>query len=211
MNSQVFIGMCVMLGGLGAWNTWTLHQLNERIDRIEVTQGPSTTPVAASSQYESTSSSYASSVPSKKESVVRKKAIRNPKITYSDDSQKNPPIDLSDPDVREAIAKIAQDNAQQKETQRRQSKMEAYKNSVQHELEKFSNEKDYDTETTQKIEAILDESTSEWTAVREQVREGEIPWMDARTEFKAIGDETEAKVTEFISEEDYKELRSRLW
>ena len=48
------------------------------------------------------------------------------------------------------------------------------RNSVQHELEKFSSEKDYDTETTQKIEAILDESTSEWTAVREQVREGEI-------------------------------------
>ena len=35
--------------------------------------------------------------------------------------------------------------------------------------------------------------------------------MDARTEFKAIGDETEAKVTEFISTEDYQELRSRLW
>ena len=57
----------------------------------------------------------------------------------------------------------------------------------------------------------MDNSSEEWRAVREQVREGEISWIDARTEFKAIGEETQQKVTEFISEDDYTELRSRLW
>jgi hypothetical protein len=120
-------------------------------------------------------------------------------------------IDLSDPKIQETIARIAESNAQKKEEQRRQSKMEAYKTSMKFELDNFANEKEYDQETVDNIQRILDNSTNEWRAVREQVRDGEISWIDARTEFKAIGEETEEKISEFISDEDYKELQSRLW
>ena len=46
-------------------------------------------------------------------------------------------------------------------------------------------------------------------AIREQF-ERRISWIDARTEFKGIGDETKDKICEFISDEDYTDT-SRLW
>ena len=213
MSSNFLVGTCIALGVLVTWNTWTLYQVNKRLEAMEQLGVPKSVK-EVSKLTSSQSTRYAGSGSYKSASVEGKKTK---KISMNNLSRDNMPaldqssIDLSDPDIQEAIAKIAENNAQKKEQQRRQSKMEAYKVSLKHELEKFSKEKEYDSDTVQSIESILDESATEWRAVREQVREGEISWMDARTEFKAIGDETESKVTEFISSEDYKELRSRLW
>ena len=210
MNTQFFIGTCFVLGALGTWNTWTLHQVTKRLDKIEAretSEAPISTSVSKNKRaYKNLVQRDTSSARQAQAYVSSSDKARVKKDTTSDNA-----IDLSDPSIREAIAKIAQDDVQKKEQQRRKSKMEAYKTSIQHELEKFSSEKGYDVDTTQKVEVILDESSSEWVAIRQQVREGEISWLDARTEFKAIGDDTESKVTEIISEEDYKELRSRLW
>ncbi len=210
MNTQLLTGICIALGAMGTWNAWTLHQLSKRLDAME--QGSDVVIAKKAAQTQSTSDPYqparkkigdattiSSSVP----------APKTPQETVMESARTK--LDLSDPDIQEAIAQIAENNAQQKEERRRRSKMEAYKTSMKHELERFSTEKEYDSDTVQSIESILNESTAEWRAVREQVREGEISWMDARTELKAIGEDTEAKVTEFISAEDYKELRSRLW
>jgi len=213
MNSQLFVAACVTLGSLGAWNTWTLYQVNTRLDAIEAQEASLIKQTISSAQDDPTRSRSAINTQKKSPKGVETSPKRYAPAAspQQEASSAEAAIDLSNPDIREAIAKIAQDNAQQKETQRRKSKMEAYKTSLQHELEKFSLEKEYDPDTVERIEAILDESTNEWTAIRQQVREGEISWLDARTEFKAIGDETESKATEHISEEDYKELRSRLW
>ena len=35
MSSQFLVGVCVVLGALGTWNTWTLSQVNKRLDAIE--------------------------------------------------------------------------------------------------------------------------------------------------------------------------------
>ena len=214
MSTQFLVGLCIALGALGAWNTWALHQVSKRLDAIEQIDVVST-----ESDNLSEKRGRIGTIATREKRVFgkNKKSIKNDQDT-SYRSKMNglavespPVIDLSDPDIQEAIANIAENNAQKKEEQRRKSKMDAYKTSLQHELETFSNEKEYDSNIVQSIESILDESTAEWTAIREQVRDGEISWMDARTEFTAIGEETETKVTEFISAEDYKELRSRLW
>lgn len=213
MGSNALIGICVALGGLGAWNTWTLYQINQRLDKIELQDSVSTSAKTLEREKKAGHINLDSKQKMMDETIKRKKSRffskRKSKDERLDSSQAS--IDLTDPDLQEAIAQIAESNAQKKEEQRRRSKMEAYKTSLRHELEQFSAEKEYESDTVKSIESILDESTAEWTAVRQQVREGEISWMDARTEFKAIGDETEAKVTEFISSEDYTELRSRLW
>ena len=67
-----------------------------------------------------------------------------------------------------------QNPMRKKEEQRRKSKMEDYKISLRHERETFSDEKECDSNTVQSIESILNDSTAEWIAVCEQVREGEI-------------------------------------
>jgi len=212
MSTQFFVGICFVLGTLVAWNSWTLHQVNKRLDRIESTEAAQSSPKDSKLKENSRSSYKKQSRTNTSDSLQGRKYKQssNKRQQQNNEGSQNS-IDLSDPNIREAIAKIAQDDAQRKETQRRKSKMEAYKTSIQHELEKFSTEKGYDEDTTKKVEAILDERTNEWVAIRQQVREGEISWLDARTEFKAIGDETQSQVTEIISEEDYKELRSRLW
>ena len=207
MNSKLLTGMCVFLGILGTWNTWTLFQVNKRLELIEQ---PSRPPSVHSQQ--SSISSTASAKQDTPEQYTPQRSTNNGTIpTPMPGQPSQSTIDLSDPKIQETIARIAESNAQKKEEQRRQSKMEAYKTSMKFELDNFANEKEYDQETVDNIQRILDNSTNEWRAVREQVRDGEISWIDARTEFKAIGEETEEKISEFISDEDYKELQSRLW
>ena len=209
MSSHFLVGTCVVLGVLGTWNTWTLYQINQRLEVIEqltpsISKGMSTkTPANRNIDL----------YPKTYQEAQNKLTLDSSQMSANEQGTKQPQptFDLMDPEIQEKIAKIAESNAQKKEELRKKSKMEAYKTSMKYELEKFSNEKEYDLDTIQNIETILDASTEEWRDVREQVREGEISWIDARTEFKAIGEETEEKVTEFISEEDYKELRSRLW
>ena len=211
MNPQIIVGALIALGLMGAWNTWTLYQVNQRLDvieQLETSQQPSKrVPKKITYNNNFTTSRMASKEDNKEINVD---AIPN-KVVADQKNTEPSSIDLMDPEVQEAIAQIAENNAQKKEEQRRQSKMEAYNSSIKYELEKFSKEKEYDSETVQGIETALNESSAEWSAVREQVREGEISWIDARTEFKAIGEETKEKVTELISEEDYTELSSRLW
>lgn len=213
MSSNFLVGACITLGILGTWNTWTLYQVNKRLEVMEQMGASGSNAVSAktSKSVSITSDNQQAYTDNDIQRKRRKRSFKNSTMTgqVSDSTQAS--IDLTDPEIQKTIAKIAESNAKKKEEERRKSKMEAYKTSIKYELESFSEEKGYDTETVQSIETILDDSTVEWRAVREQVREGEISWIDARTEFKAIGEETEQKVTEYISEEDYKELQSRLW
>ena len=211
MSSNLLVGACITLGVLGTWNTWTLYQVNQRLEVIEE-MSTSKSKVASVKSFDKTNAVSTYRQQNVDDDVPKKKRYKSSYTTAAiDDSNSVQSIDLSDPEIQKTIAKIAESNAQKKEQERRQSKMEAYRNSVKYELESFAEEKDYDPETVQNLETILDNSSDEWRAVREQVREGEISWIDARTEFKAIGEDTEQKVTEFISEEDYKELQGRLW
>ena len=212
MSSNLLVGACIALGILGTWNTWTLYQVNERLEVIEE-MSTSKSKVASVKSFDKTNAVSTYQQQNVEDDVPKKRRYKSSYTTASieDDSNSVQSIDLSDPEIQETIAKIAESNAQKKEKERRESKMEAYKTSVKYELESFAEEKDYDPETVESIGSILDNSSDEWRAVREQVREGEISWIDARTEFKAIGEDTEQKVTEFISEEDYKELQGRLW
>lgn len=211
MNSSLLLAGCIALGALGAWNTYTLVEVSKRLDAIEqmsltAAKSAQTTATSRAAVYQQGSAE----APSKARLNTASSASSTNSLA-AEQRPGQPSLDLTDPEIQEKIARIAESNAQKKEEQRRKSKREAYSNSIKYELEKFSNEKEYDAETAQSIETILNDSTAEWRAVREQVRDGEISWIDARTEFRAIGEDTKEKATEYISEEDYKELRSRLW
>lgn len=210
MSSNFLVGACIALGILGTWNTWTLYQVNQRLAVIEKMDNSASNVASTKSVDKTGSVSYQSSI-GEATRQKKRKYISPSTLSPTDEDTDQPAIDLTDPEIQETIAKIAETNAKRKEEERRQSKMEAYKTSIKYELENFATEKDYDTDTVQNIGTILDDSSDEWRAVREQVREGDISWIDARTEFKAIGEETKDKITEYISEEDYTELRSRLW
>ena len=213
MSSNILVGACITLGLLGTWNTWTLYQVNQRLDVMEesVTAVSKNNLGSPSSTTKTVSSYQLQSSLVDIQRKARSNDASNNGGTEQIPVQRETAIDLTDPEIQKTIAQIAETNAKRKEEELRQSKMEAYKTSIQFELENFSNEKGYDMETIQNIGTILDDSSDEWRAVRDQVREGEISWIDARTEFKSIGDETKDKITEQISDEDYNELRSRLW
>ena len=209
MNSSLLLGGCIALGALGVWNTMTLVEVSNRLDAIEKMNPAFVKSEQASGASKSSFYQQRSAESTNSAQTPTSASVAAP--TAAQQRPEQPSIDLTNPEVQEQIARIAESNAQRKEEERRKSKREAYNNSIKYELEKFSNEKGYDSETTQSIETILNDVSSEWRAVREQVRDGEISWIDARTEFKAIGEEAQEKATELISEEDYTELRSRLW
>ena len=111
MNTQLLTGICIVLGGLGAWNSWTLYQVNKRLDFIE--QGKASVIERKTIVNHSESAPY--QVTSQKISVQTPSSRQTPQNTQVETSLETAKsaIDLSDPNIQEAIAQIAENNAQQ--------------------------------------------------------------------------------------------------
>ena len=118
---------------------------------------------------------------------------------------------LSNPSVKERIGSISKEMAQKQEDTKWQAKKEVNKESRLFELNNFADEKGYEDTVKGQLKNIVDQYSEESTAIWIQVNDGEISWMDARTEWKALKEDRQTKITDVIGEDDYQELRDRVW
>ena len=110
MSTQLLTGMCIVLGALGTWNTWTLYQVNKRLDTIEAQKESKV--VTKTTVNNSDVVSYRSS--SKNTGDSQKKSPYMPVQKTQQEqplASAKPELDLSDPDIQEAIAQIADNKA----------------------------------------------------------------------------------------------------
>ena len=88
---------------------------------------------------------------------------------------------------------------------------EVNKEARQFELQNFAEEKGYGDETKNQLDEIVDKYSEESTSIWMRVNDGEISWMDARSEWKDLKEERQSQITNLIGEEDYDQLQERVW
>jgi len=127
------------------------------------------------------------------------------------DAGSDSPIDLENPDVREAIARIVEDDEIQRKEVKREEQMAMYLDSMNREVAAFAEENNLDQNTRRKVTREIELRTQAWTAVKDEAHDGDISWFDARAEFKAIKEESETNLRDILGDDRFESLNSRLW
>ena len=82
---------------------------------------------------------------------------------------------------------------------------------AQEEVDVLAEELDLDDETTAAVVDELEDRHAAWSATRDDVRAGDLSWIDARREFQAIREASDATLVDLIGAEATEELNTRLF
>jgi len=132
-------------------------------------------------------------------------------LEANDPSTEAAALDLENPEVRDAIAKIVEDNAVQRKETKRKEQVDLYLESMAREVDSFAEEYDLDAQTKAQLMRELEARTYAWTAVKNDVQDGEFSWLDAKEEFRALKEEGETSLRGLLGDEKFEELSGRLW
>jgi hypothetical protein len=120
-------------------------------------------------------------------------------------------MDLENPDVQERIASIVEADQEERREADRDRRSEQFRESMNREIEAFVEENEFDDATRDDLLAQMEVRSDNWRAVRKDVQDGAISWFDARKEFQAVREESDAAMTEIIGEDMVEALNTRLW
>ena len=118
---------------------------------------------------------------------------------------------MENPEVREAIEQIVADGEERRKETKRKEQLDMYLDSMNREVDTFANEYNLDAQTKAKLLRDLEARAYAWTAIKNDVQDGAMSWMDAREEFRALREEGEESMTALLGQEQYEDLRTRLW
>jgi leucyl aminopeptidase (aminopeptidase T) len=120
-------------------------------------------------------------------------------------------IDLDDANVRGRIAQIVEEDQEVRQAEESERRMEQYMDSVTREVQEFAAEEGLDGKTTEKLLEELRVRSENWNAVRKEVGDGNMSWFDARKEFQALREESDAVMNTLLGEEIFTALDTKLW
>jgi hypothetical protein len=120
-------------------------------------------------------------------------------------------VALEDPAVRERLATLLREEEAAREAREEQERSAMFLDSMTEEVRAFADEHGLDAPTAERLLAELTRQHEAFTAVRQDVRDGNLSWFDARKEFDALREERDAAVAGILGEEDAAALTERLW
>ncbi len=186
----------VLLAGLG-WNTMQLRTLGERLEALEACGStraeddlPATPRTAATGTFR-----------------FREGAKAEPSAVTAEQLQTL----LQDPAVAEHLVKRIQEEEDKRETSEREERSALFLASVQEEVEVLAEEFELDEETNAAVVRELEDRHAAWSATRDDVRAGDLSWVDARREFQAIREASDDALVDLIGAEATEELNTRLF
>jgi hypothetical protein len=205
MQSRVLIGFCGVVLVLVLWNTWSVSRLDARLSGWEQT---ATGPISSEWPVEQADPGGQLAPLVRGEKPERSLAMD---LEANDPSTEAAALDLENPEVRDAIAKIVEDNAVQRKETKRKEQVDLYLESMAREVDSFAEEYDLDAQTKAQLMRELEARTYAWTAVKNDVQDGEFSWLDAKEEFRALKEEGETSLRGLLGDEKFEELSGRLW
>ncbi len=201
-------GVALLLVG---WNTYTLTQLEGRLNVMELTtaHAPGAAVVAARGGEPGVASGM-HPMRQRQEEVtdLSSQAVADilEKQGFAMDG-----LDFEDPGVRTRIAQIVEEDREARQAEESERRMEQYMDSVTREVQDFAAEEGLDAKTTEKLLEELRVRSESWGAVRKEVSDGNMSWFDARKEFQALREESDAVMSNMLGEEVFAALDTRLW
>ena len=210
MQNRILVAFGIILFGLVAFNTWNMRQLQTQLDGWEARFGTNLEGVASVNGTESIrvaarmgkSSAAASSVTTQGLAGAGKNSVGLDKIDG---------IDLENPEVRDKIAEIMEVEGEQRKEAKRKEQTEMYLESMVREIDAFAQEYNLDAQMKANVVREVEANSRAFSAVRKDVRDGKISWFDAREEYRIIKEDGAANLTDLLGEEQYEELKGRLW
>ena len=208
MDARIPTAVAALALLLVGWNTATLSDINARLSVLESTPKMAGMPVARGSAGPAGrmgGGDYNSR-------MADQNAMSAAVVEALEAEGINPQaMDLENPDVQERIASIVEADQEQRREADRERRSEQFRESMNREIEAFAEENDFDASTKEALFAEMEVRSDNWRAVRKDVQDGAISWFDARKEFQAVREESDAAMTEIIGEEMVEALNTRLW
>ena len=207
MQQRWMIGFGVAVLAIVSWNAWTVTGLSSRIAALEEADGATEdTPGAVQTEVVETT---------RQERSVAARSTRQDEAADRVEAMEQfgsiEATDLADPEVRDAITQIVEDGQAQRTAEKRDEQLTMYLDSMTSEIRNFADEHSLDSNTRKQVEREVEASTRAWTAIRHDIKDGQLSWFDAKHEFQAIKEDSQANLTAILGEERYEDLRERLW
>lgn len=205
------------------WQSFTLSALNTRVQQLEA-QTSSIAEAGSASQRpgrglrnagsrrrDGRGNGEASPLRDARDAPPRIEPSMRERIASLPPSEDPAALNLQDPQVREQVASLLEEVEEQRRTERDQERSARFKESMHQELSEFSEEVGLADGVRTQVQTELDRRSEAWNAVREDVRSGNMSWIDARREMEALREDSDATLTELLGEEDFQSLDERLW
>ena len=94
--------------------------------------------------------------------------------------------------------------------ERRRERSNRWMESMNQEIADFASDQGLDRETEDEMVKITTEMFEQMRQIRDDIRNGDLSWGDAREEFEAAREDSETKMVALIGEEAVEALRERM-
>lgn len=187
MEGRIGLGIGVLALAIGAWNAWTLSSLQERSSERAGADGGAPAAFTARPRAGGPPMAAAAQVEGGGGGEVA--------------------LNLDDPVVRERLAEAMDVREEQRDAERSQR----FRESMHAELEAFASEEGLDAATVAAVGAEIDRRSESFRAVRQDVRDGVISWLDARKDLDELRAASDEALTKLLGPERFERLDARLW
>jgi hypothetical protein len=208
MQNRILVAFGIILFGLVCLNTWNMNSLQTQLDSWEDRFEASPEGVALQKSPESVRIATRRAASG---SIAANSVAARGSSGFASDKAMVDSIDLENPEVREKIAEIMEVEGEQRKAAKRKEQSEMYMDSMVREIDTFAQEYGLDARTKASVVREVEASSQAFNAVRNDVRDGKISWFDAKEEFGVIKEDTGANLRELLGDEQYDELKGRLW
>jgi hypothetical protein len=217
MESRLALGGGALLLALGIWNLFALQGIDSRLSTLE-SSASNPTWVGASSSEAAAGSMNAAGVTAGQSSTARGTdsgrsgaEASSSRGSRSEFGSEDSPLDLDDPEAREALAVFLEDYEEIRKQEKREQGVAQYLDYVSAEAEAFAEENGVDDSTMGEIISIIETGTYEYVAIEHAAKDGEMDWSEAKPQLKAIREEGKASLQALLGEEAYDEFEARVW
>lgn len=191
----------VVVGGLSAANLWMTTGLEGRIAALEAERGE--LPRVAENEERPERRRSQRAIERTTSTGERRPAVAVADLPLDAES-------IDDPETREKLEEIIEETSNRNRQERRRERTNRMLESMTSEIADFAEEEGLDSRTEEEVLKAATEMFEQMGQIREDIRNGDLAWGDAREEFQSIREETETKLTSLIGEDGVESLRERM-
>ena len=180
-----------IVGVLSAANLWMTLGLDDRVATLED---------AASKE----APKVAEATVQREQRTERAREVSGRAPSSRSMSVEDLPLDaesIDDPETREKLEAIIEETSNRNREERRRERSNRWMESMDQEIADFASDQGLDRETEDEMVKITTEMFEQMRQIRDDIRNGDLSWGDAREEFEAAREDSETKMVALIGEE----------
>ena len=209
MDSRIGIGLGTLVIGLLVWNSWTVRQMQHRIDELESHNATSNTSADESSSQvgdtERLSETNETGQRSSRRSTLQtgNQSYLSSQGSLETSAQVNELIEaLDDPQYQAALVDLMDDYFAEREEDQLDEGEANFLDYINEKVEIFSDDHDIDDATMGQMMQEIETRTAEYFEVMRQAKAGDMSWLEARPQMQAIRDQAGKQIDRYFGQKN---------